>query len=220
MALQYQILPVTPYQQNCTLLWCTQTKEAVLIDAGGDAETLKQAVRDENLTMVAIWMTHGHLDHVGAMTTLAAHYQVPIIGAHKAEQFWLDQLPAQSQRFGWPAMAAFTPTQWLAAGDTVKVGKESLTALHCPGHTPGHVVFHSATAKILIVGDVLFAGSIGRSDFPKGNHEQLVTAIRTQLFTLPPETVVLPGHGPKTTLAQERKNNPFVADRLFTASSI
>jgi glyoxylase-like metal-dependent hydrolase (beta-lactamase superfamily II) len=215
MALKYRITPVTPYQQNCTLIWCSQTDEGALVDPGGDAQKLKLAVKEEGVKITQILLTHGHLDHVGAARELADFYGVPIVGAHKADAFWLDQLPQQSVRFGFPHCDALVPDAWLVDQQKIHVGLETLTTLHCPGHTPGHVVFVSQAAQFLIAGDVLFAGSIGRTDFPRGNHEELIASIRNQLFVFPESMVVLPGHGPRTTIGSERKNNPFVADKKF-----
>ena len=210
--LRYQIIPVTHFEQNCSLVWCDQTQEAALIDPGGDIPKLQAAIAALGLTLKAIWITHGHLDHAGAAAPLAAHYGVPIIGPHQADQFWIDGMPMQAQMFGFPAAQSFTPTRWLQDGDTVQIGQCTLQVRHTPGHTPGHVVFYSAQAQRAIVGDVLFAGSIGRTDFPQGNHQDLLNSIRQKLWPMGDDTVFIPGHGPESSFGQERQSNPFVRE--------
>jgi glyoxylase-like metal-dependent hydrolase (beta-lactamase superfamily II) len=164
------------------------------------------------VTLKAIWLTHAHIDHAGGVGELANRLSLPIVGPHPGDQFWIDGLPQQSQMFGFPLAQDFTPTRWLADGDTVTIGHCTLAVRHCPGHTPGHVVFHSATAQRVFVGDVLFAGSIGRTDFPQGNHEQLLSSIRERLWPMGDETVFIPGHGPESTLGRERRTNPYVGE--------
>ena len=210
MALRYQILPVTPFQQNCSLVWCDQTREAALIDPGGELPRLLAAVAERGLALRAIWLTHAHIDHAGGAGQLAREQGLPIIGPHPGDQFWIDGLPQQSQMFGFPPAEGFTPTRWLADGDQVQVGQETLTVRHCPGHTPGHVVFHSAAARRCFVGDVLFAGSIGRTDFPGGDHATLIDSIRQRLWPMGDDTVFIPGHGPESSFGQERRSNPYV----------
>ena len=210
--LRYQIIPVTHFEQNCSLVWCDQTQEAALIDPGGDIPKLQAAIAGLGLTLKAIWITHGHLDHAGAAAPLAAHYGVPIIGPHQADQFWIDGMPMQAQMFGFPAAQSFTPTRWLQDGDTVQIGQCTLQVRHTPGHTPGHVVFYSAQAQRAFVGDVLFAGSIGRTDFPQGNHQDLLNSIRQKLWPMGDDTVFIPGHGPESSFGQERQSNPFVRE--------
>ena len=212
--LRYKIIPVTHFEQNCSLVWCDQTQEAALIDPGGDAAKLQAAITAQGLTLKALWITHGHLDHAGAAAALAAQYSVPIIGPHPADQFWIDGMPMQAQMFGFPPAQSFTPTRWLQDGDTVQVGDCVLNVRHCPGHTPGHVVFHSPEAQRAFVGDVLFAGSIGRTDFPQGNHAQLIDSIVKRLWPMGDDTVFIPGHGPESTFGEERRHNPFVRDGL------
>lgn len=208
--LKYQIIPVTAFQQNCTLIWCDKTLKAALIDPGGDATTLMSAVDALKVEVTQILLTHGHLDHVGAAARLAKEYQVPVIGPHKADAFWLEALPEQSLRFGLPECSVLIPSRWLKEGDTIEVGNEKLAVLHCPGHTPGHVVFFSDSARLAQVGDVLFSGSIGRTDFPQGNYEALISSIRHKLWPLGDDIIFIPGHGPMSTLGNERRNNPFL----------
>lgn len=215
MALQLQVIPVTPFQQNCSLIWCDVSRKAAVVDAGGDVGRIVAAVEAKGLTVEKLLLTHGHIDHAGAARVLADQLGVAIEGPQKAEAFWLDQLPSQGTMFGFPRAEPLTPERWLEEGDQVIVGEEVLDVLHCPGHTPGHVVFVSRAANLCIVGDVLFQGSIGRTDFPMGNHEQLIDAIRSKLFALPEDMKVVPGHGPFTTIGAERRHNPFVADRRY-----
>ncbi|MEN9543213.1 MAG: hypothetical protein RLZZ598_46 [Pseudomonadota bacterium] len=212
MALQYETLPVTPFQQNCSLVWCPQTQEAALIDPGGELPRLLAEVKARGLTLKAIWLTHAHIDHAGGVGQLAREQGLPIVGPHPGDQFWIDGLAQQSRMFGFPAAEPFVPGRWLQEGDEVQIGHERLSVHHCPGHTPGHVVFYSATASRVFVGDVLFAGSIGRTDFPGGNHADLLASIRDKLLTLPDDTIVIPGHGPETSIGAERHSNPFLQE--------
>lgn len=210
---QYHTIPVTPFQQNCSLVWCDETSEAAVIDPGGDLDRVLQEVAKRDLKLVAIWLTHAHIDHAGAAGELAGKLRLPIIGPHEGDQFWIDELAQQSAMFGFPPAQPFTPTRWLYDGDTVQIGKSELIVRHCPGHTPGHVVFYSSEASRAFVGDVLFAGSIGRTDFPQGDMDTLVASIRNRLWPMGDETVFIPGHGPESTFGRERKTNPYVADR-------
>ncbi|PKH24267.1 hypothetical protein CIG19_07465 [Enterobacterales bacterium CwR94] len=208
--MNHQIIPVTPFAQNSTLLWCPQTRVAAIVDPGGDAETLIQAVLDSGVRVEQILLTHGHLDHVGAARQLAEHFGVPIVGPHIADQFWLENLPTQSQMFGFPRCEPFLPDSWLQEGDTVKVGEREFAILLCPGHTPGHIVFFDAKARLLISGDVIFRGGVGRSDFPQGSHDDLIASIHHKLLPLGDDVTFLPGHGPVSTLGEERRSNPFL----------
>lgn len=213
--LKYQIVPVTPFQQNCTLFWCDLTRQAAIIDPGGEHQNIIQHIEANQLQVSCVLLTHGHIDHVGAAVKLAAHYQVDILGPHEADLFWLEGLPQQGGAFGLDIVDAFTPTRWLTEGDTIQIGNESLSVLHCPGHTPGHVVFYSASAKLAQVGDVLFKGSIGRTDFPQGNVHDLYLSITTKLWPLGDDVTFIPGHGPISTFGAERKTNPFVSDAVI-----
>jgi glyoxylase-like metal-dependent hydrolase (beta-lactamase superfamily II) len=210
--LRYQTIPVTPFEQNCSLVWCDETLKAAVIDPGGDLPTLLAAVKALGVTLEQIWVTHAHIDHAGGVGELAQTLNLPIVGPHPGDQFWIDGLPVQAQRYGFAPAIAFQPTRWLADEDQVSIGNCTLDVRHCPGHTPGHVVFHSPEAKRAFVGDVLFAGSIGRTDFPQGNHEDLLSSIRNRLWPMGNDTVFIPGHGPESTFGQERRTNPYVHD--------
>lgn len=213
MALQFRILPVTAFEQNCSLIWCDRTREAALVDAGGDLDRLLALVAAEGVTLTKLLVTHAHIDHAGVVAELAERLSLPIEGPHVGDQFWIDRLGDQSRMFRFPPSRPFTPTRWLDQGDEVALGAETLHVRHCPGHTPGHVVFISETAGVSFVGDVLFAGSIGRTDFPMGDHQTLIDAIRRELWPLPEDMRFVPGHGPMSTIGHERRTNPFVADR-------
>ncbi|MDA7418301.1 MBL fold metallo-hydrolase [Xenophilus arseniciresistens] len=209
--LRYQTLPVTAFQQNCSLLWCDATHKAAVIDPGGELDRIIAAAQALGLMLEQIWLTHAHIDHAGGTGELARRLGLPIVGPHPGDQFWIDGLPQQSAMFGFPPAEPFTPTRWLHDGDTVTLGHETLDVRHCPGHTPGHVVFHSASAQRAFVGDVLFAGSIGRTDFPGGNHDELIASITERLWPMGDETVFIPGHGPESSFGRERRSNPYVA---------
>lgn len=210
--LRYTTIPVTAFQQNCSLLWCDQTQQAAVIDPGGDLDRILAEVKRRRLTLGQIWLTHAHIDHAGGTAELAAMLKLPIIGPNPGDQFWIDGLAAQGRQFGFPHVEAFVPTRWLFDGDTVKVGECTLNVRHCPGHTPGHVVFHSPEIGRAFVGDVLFAGSIGRTDFPQGDHDTLIASIVERLWPMGDDTVFIPGHGPESTFGRERKTNPYVSD--------
>lgn len=212
--LQHYVIPVTSFAQNCSILWCNQTQEAAIVDPGGDIEKLVAFINEQQLNVKKILLTHGHLDHVGATCDTAAAYGVPIIGPHEADAFWIDNLAQQAQMFGFATPNNFTPTQWLHDGDEVTVGNETLQVVHCPGHTPGHVVFYHQAGHKAWVGDVIFSGSIGRTDFPQGNHQQLVDSICNKLWPLGNDVEFICGHGPNSTFGKERASNPLVGDRV------
>ena len=212
--LRAAIIPVTPLQQNCTLFWCTETMKGAFVDPGGDLPKLRDAVRQTGVTIEKILVTHGHIDHCGEAGTLANELGVPLEGPHEADRFWISRLEDDGRSYGVNGKI-FEPDRWLVNGDQVTVGNLTLDVYHCPGHTPGHVVFHHAPSNIAMVGDVLFQGSIGRTDFPLGNHQDLLDAITTRLWPLGGDTAFVPGHGPMSTFAQERASNPYVADRVL-----
>jgi len=214
MAPQVAILPVTPLQQNCSLIWDDETMRGALVDPGGDAERIEAAVAEAGFRVEKILITHGHLDHAGAAATLAAAYGVPIEGPHRDDAFLVASLDRQGARFGLRAQP-FEPSRWLEDRDEVTVGHLGFRVRHCPGHTPGHVIFYNEPARLALVGDVLFRGSVGRSDLPGGDHDALIAAIRERLFPLGDDVTFVPGHGPVGTFGQERRSNPFVADALF-----
>ena len=209
MSLKIQIMPVTPLQQNCSLIWDDETNEGVLTDVGGDVEHLLAAVDKLGVKLQAIWLTHGHVDHAGGVVELTKKQPLPVIGPHKDDQFWLDKLPQSTAQYGLPISPAFKPDRYLNEGEQLQVGAYTFDVLHIPGQTPGHVVFYCADVDLLVAGDVLFHESIGRTDFPRGNHADLIHNISTKLFVLPPETQVIPGHGRMTTIGHEVKHNPF-----------
>jgi glyoxylase-like metal-dependent hydrolase (beta-lactamase superfamily II) len=208
------IIPVTPLQQNCTLLWCTATMRGAFVDPGGDLPRLKAAAAQAGVTIEKILITHGHIDHCGEAGTLAQELGVRIEGPHEADRFWISRLDDEGHKYGIHGRL-FEPDRWLDNGDMVTVGDLTLDVYHCPGHTPGHVIFHHAPSGVAMVGDVLFQGSIGRTDFPMGNHQDLLDAIVTRLWPLGDATNFVPGHGPMSTFGHERATNPYVADRVL-----
>jgi glyoxylase-like metal-dependent hydrolase (beta-lactamase superfamily II) len=210
--MNYVILPVTPFEQNCTLIWDPVTRQAAVVDPGGDVDAILAQIASLDLKVEKLLLTHGHIDHVGGTAALVARLGVPVEGPHRDDAFWLDQLPEQCRMFGFPDTPALRPERWLEEGDTVTVGSATLDVLHTPGHTPGHVCFIHRPTKLALVGDVLFAGSIGRTDFPRGNHAALIGSIREKLFPLGDDFAFIPGHGPMSTFGDERQDNPFVAD--------
>lgn len=213
MALQLTIIPVTPYEQNCTLLWDDETKEAVLTDLGGSSAEIYQYIQQNNLQLKEIWLTHGHLDHVGGVVKMRELADVAVIGPHQDDLFLLEDLPNKTReyaKYGFEFSPTFTPTRWLEEGEQLRVGQYVFDVLHIPGHTPGHVVFYCASEKLLIAGDVLFKESVGRTDFPRGNTEDLLRNIKTKIYTLPDDVVVIPGHRDTTTIGHEKQHNPYV----------
>jgi glyoxylase-like metal-dependent hydrolase (beta-lactamase superfamily II) len=209
--MHYLTIPVTAFAQNCSLVWCDQTLSAAVIDPGGDLERILAEVKRLGLKLEQIWLTHAHIDHAGGTGELAQKLNLPIIGPHPGDQFWIDGLAMQSRQFGFPPAQPFTPTRWLHDGDSITLGQETVQVRHCPGHTPGHVVFHAPQIERAFVGDVLFAGSIGRTDFPQGNHDQLIASITQRLWPMGDQTVFIPGHGPESTFGRERRTNPYVS---------
>ena len=208
--LHYQTIPVTAFEQNCSIVWCDQTLEGAVIDPGGDLPLIRAAAQRLGVTLRQILLTHAHLDHAGGAAALGQALALPIVGPHPSDQFWIDALHQQSQMFGLAPAEPFTPTRWLHDGDTVQVGQSTLAVRHCPGHTPGHVVFHSAESQRAFVGDVLFAGSIGRTDLPGGDHDTLIASITQRLWPMGDDTVFIPGHGPESSFGRERRVNPYV----------
>lgn len=207
---QYQIIPVTDFQENCSIVWCDETNEAAFIDPGGEPELLKKAVEKLGVNIKQILLTHGHLDHVGVAAELAKHYDVKIIGPSQEDEFLFTALPQQSMQFGFPYTESFLPDCWLKENDKIQIGNISLDVLFCPGHTPGHIVFINLKDKIAFVGDVLFKNSIGRTDFPRGNHADLISSITHKLFPLGDDFIFVPGHGPMSSFGNERMTNPFL----------
>jgi len=210
--LQFKIIPVTKFQQNCTLFWCDETLKAAVVDPGGDLDIILAAISEEGLTLEKVLLTHAHIDHAGATKLLAEHFSVPIEGPHKEDQFWIDLIPKQKEMFGFSKADIFKPDRWLDQGDTVTFGNIELEVYFCPGHTPGHVVFFHRESRLAQVGDVIFKGSIGRTDFPRGDHTTLICSIRENLFPLGNDIRFIPGHGPMSTFGDERRNNPHVSD--------
>ena len=209
------VIPVTPFQQNCSLLVCKQTQKAAVVDPGGDLELILDEVKQQGVELEKILLTHGHIDHCGGTAQLAAELGLAVEGPHRDDRFLIDDLPQQGLRFGFPQLQGFTPARWLAGGDTVRFGQVELQVRHCPGHTPGHVIFFSPEHRLALVGDVLFAGSIGRTDLPRGDHATLIRSICEQLWPLGEDVTFIPGHGPTSTFGEERASNPFVGDHAL-----
>ena len=206
------IIPVTPLQQNCTLVWCAKTLKAAVIDPGGEAPRLLAGLEQYGLTLEKIWITHGHMDHAGGAAALKAATGVPIEGPHRDDLFWIQNIEESGRMYGMPDAQVFSPDRWLEDGDRVTLGQTEFEVRHCPGHTPGHVVFFHREARLAQVGDVLFQGSIGRTDFPKGDLGQLIASITGKLWPLGDDVAFVPGHGPMSTFGQERRTNPYVSD--------
>ena len=212
--MKFQIIPVTAFQQNCTLMWCEKTMKAAVVDPGGDVPKIVDAMEKQGVTLEKVFVTHGHLDHCGAAKTLADKFDVPIEGPNQKDEYLLQELATkQTRMWGLPAGEPFTPSRWLNQGDTVTVGEETLSVYECPGHSPGHVAFFHEPSKVAITGDVLFAGSIGRTDLPNGSFKELEKSIRTNLYPLGDDVQFIPGHGPVSSIGQERRGNPYVPDK-------
>ncbi|MFS1444545.1 MULTISPECIES: MBL fold metallo-hydrolase [unclassified Vibrio] len=214
MSLKYQVVPVTSFAQNCSIVWCDETMEGIVVDPGGDIQQLAAIIEELGVKVVNLVLTHGHLDHVGGTVPLSEMLNVEIVGPHKADNFWLQGLENQSQMFGFPLCKAFEPNTWLEEGDKVTFGNQVIDVIHTPGHTPGHVVLFSEQARIAFVGDVLFNGAVGRTDFPQGDFNTLIASIKTKLWPLGSDVTFVPGHGPESTFGRERASNPFVADEM------
>ncbi|MGD8588551.1 MAG: MBL fold metallo-hydrolase [Chromatiales bacterium] len=212
--MRYLIIPVTPFEQNCTLLWCEQSKQAAIVDPGGDIERIRSALQRHGLQPVKILLTHGHIDHAGGTAALSEQLEIPVEGPHREDRFLIDNLPEQGRMFGLPQSGVFEPDRWLDQGDRVQFGEVELEVLHCPGHTPGHIVFFHRPDKLALVGDVLFRGSIGRTDFPRGDYPSLIRSIKQRLWPLGNDVRFIPGHGPESTIGEERLSNPFVRDAV------
>ncbi|WP_371189623.1 MBL fold metallo-hydrolase [Thalassotalea maritima] len=212
--MQFKIIPVTPFQQNATIIWCDETMQGAIIDPGGEVERLLAEVDALGITLTKLLLTHAHVDHAGGTQDIADKLTLPIEGPHKGDQFWLDIFEQQVQQFGFPGARKFSTDRWLEDGDTVTVGNETLNVYFCPGHTPGHVIFYHEKSKLAQVGDVLFRGSIGRTDFPMGDHATLINAIKTKLWPLGDDVKFIPGHGPMGTFGEERRSNPYVGDSV------
>ncbi|HEX3423727.1 MAG TPA: MBL fold metallo-hydrolase [Sphingomicrobium sp.] len=214
--LKAAIIPVTPLQQNCTLLWCTKTMKAAFVDPGGDLPRLRSAAAGAGVKIEKILLTHGHIDHCGSAGVFAEELGVPIEGPHEEDRFWIERLAEDGAKYGIIGQP-FEPSRWLSDGDEARVGELKLKVRHCPGHTPGHVVFHHSESNFALVGDVLFKGSVGRWDFPRGDHQQLIGSITTKLWPMGDETAFVPGHGPMSSFGHERRTNPFVGDSALAA---
>ena len=214
-AIRAVIAPVTPLQQNCTIVWCAKTKKAAIIDPGGEVSRLMGALEAQGLTLEKIWITHGHLDHAGAAQAIKDLTGVPIEGPHPDDAFWIDEIGTSGAKWGMPDARSFVPDRWLGDGDVVTLGETEFEVFHCPGHTPGHVVFFHRGARFAQVGDVLFQGSIGRTDFPRGDFKTLIASITGKLWPLGNDVAFVPGHGPMSTFGAERRSNPFVADEVL-----
>jgi glyoxylase-like metal-dependent hydrolase (beta-lactamase superfamily II) len=212
------VTPVTPLQQNCTTVWCTKTMKAAVIDPGGSVDAILGEAARRGLTLDQIWITHGHLDHAGGAAEMAEKSGAPIIGPHPDDQFWIDGIEAQGEMYGLPEARGFVPTRWLDEGDELTLGETRWAVRHCPGHTPGHVIFFNSEARFAQVGDVLFKGSVGRTDFPRSDSDDLIRSVIDKLWPLGDDVTFVPGHGPHSTFGEERRSNPFVSDRAVAGT--
>lgn len=204
------IVPVTPFQQNCAILFDDETKRGVVVDPGGDVERILAALKDNGIIAEAIWITHGHIDHAGGAMELKEALGVDIVGPHEADKFLLDNLETQASRYGMAGVRNCVPDRFLSEGETVSFGDHAFEVLHCPGHAPGHVVFYNRAAGFAHVGDVLFHGSVGRTDLPGGDHAALMASIKEKLLPLGDDIGFLCGHGPDGRFGEERRGNPFL----------
>ncbi|MFC5345347.1 MBL fold metallo-hydrolase [Brevundimonas staleyi] len=214
------VTSVTPLQQNCTTVWCTATNKAAVIDPGGSVDQIMGEIARRGLTLDQIWITHGHLDHAAGAAEMQEKSGAPIVGPHPEDQVWIADLPEHGQRWGIPDARTFVPTRWLDDGDTLTLGETTWEVAHCPGHTPGHVIFFNRAARFAQVGDVLFKGSVGRTDFPRSDHEALIRSVVTKLWPLGDDVTFVPGHGPISTFGEERRSNPFVSDAAVAAGPL
>lgn len=209
--LLYQTIPVTPFQQNCSLLWCDQTLEAAVVDPGGDLELIRGEVQRRGVWLTQILLTHAHIAHAGGTGTLARELGLPIVGPHPGDHFWIDGLAQHARMFGFKPVEPVSYSRWLADGDTLTVGNSTLAVRHCAGRTPGHVVFNSAEAQRAFVSDVLFSSSIGRTHFPGGDRDTVIASITQRLWSMGAATVFIPAHRVQDSLGRERRSNPCVA---------
>ena len=210
MAFRYLTVPVTHFQQNCSIVWCDDTGRAAVIDPGGDLSQLIATADSLGVTLEQIWLTHAHVDHAGGSGELSRTRGLPITGPHEEDRFWINALPQHGVMFDFPPAEPFEPDRWLHDGDTVRIGRCELEVKHCPGHTPGHVIFFERETKTAFVGDVIFSGSIGRTEFPRGDYATLVNSIVSKLWPLGDDVRFIPGHGPESTFGHERLHNPYV----------
>ena len=201
MSIKYQLVPVTPFEQNCTILWCSETMKAAIVDPGGDIPRILAAIEQNAVLPERILVTHGHIDHAGGVAELAERLGIPVEGPQREDAFWIEGMPAQSKVYGFPGVRSFVPDRWLEQGDSVRFGNIELKVFHCPGHTPGHVVYFDEAGRLLLVGDVLFKGSIGRTDFPKGDFDTLIASIHGRLWPLGDDVAFISG-----------RTNPFCGD--------
>jgi len=208
--LKVSVVPVTPFQQNCSIVVCTATNQAAIVDPGGDVDTIRSAIEQLKVTPEKIWLTHGHIDHAGGAAELSEALSLPIEGPDERDAFLMANLEAQAERFGMTGIRNVKPTRWLVEGETISIGELTFSVLHVPGHTPGHLVFFNAPSRFALVGDTLFQGSVGRTDFPYGNSEELITGIKGKLLPLGDDVTILPGHGPASTIGAERAGNGFL----------